>query len=474
MWDTCRERPVGERTPLECAVELLGGMACYKRQPFFRWGARRVWLSPDVSRLVWTSKKDGVPADALRLSKVTALRVVDKELAVETAGGRRLALMFSSPPEAAVWGRCLSVLVPLQATVETPPGVGAPEPEREDYDLVEDGWAGVPARSLPAVNDYVLLGRVRGHNGAARLALSRSARTFVGVRWVPAAAAEVLLRSAEEVAVLKRLRHPNLLAYREVLTPLPPPPPSDDEDDGGGASPPPPGGPPPPPPPAGAYVIFEHAARGVVVEGSRGSAAPHALPERIAREVIAGVIAATSALHAAGLPHGDIRPQTVLRAVDGTVKLNPLGAGAPATPAALRARLGGASPAYLAPELCWLGGPGGPPPPTTPRAAFAADVWAIGAVLFLMLYGRPPFVPPPPAAGSGSVPPLVAGGAGATASAPPAGAAAPSAADVQAAIVRGTLRVPRKPETSPLVRALLKGILEERDPAARVRRVCQK
>jgi eukaryotic-like serine/threonine-protein kinase len=92
------------------------------------------------------------------------------------------------------------------------------------------------------------------------------------------------------------------------------------------------------------------------------------------------------AAHTAGLSHLDLRPANVLITPDGHPRLAGLGlATLRATPGSDRRRDAGpdqATSAFLAPEQV-RGDPSGP----------AADLWALGAVLFVAVDGRPPFGP---------------------------------------------------------------------------------
>jgi eukaryotic-like serine/threonine-protein kinase len=108
------------------------------------------------------------------------------------------------------------------------------------------------------------------------------------------------------------------------------------------------------------------------------------LPVRRAAQLGLELLDALEAAHAAGLPHLDLRPGNVLVTTDGHVRLAGLGlaalrtatgAGLGTTPGADRA-----TAAFLAPEQV-RGDQTGP----------AADLWALGTILFLAVEGEPPF-----------------------------------------------------------------------------------
>ncbi|AXB47008.1 hypothetical protein A4R43_34960 [Amycolatopsis albispora] len=93
------------------------------------------------------------------------------------------------------------------------------------------------------------------------------------------------------------------------------------------------------------------------------------------------VAAALEAAHAAGITHRDVKPGNVLVAEDGRIKLTDFGIArnvSEATMTSTGMMLG--SPAYIAPEVASGG-----------EVTHAADLWGLGATIFAILEGRPPY-----------------------------------------------------------------------------------
>jgi eukaryotic-like serine/threonine-protein kinase len=127
-------------------------------------------------------------------------------------------------------------------------------------------------------------------------------------------------------------------------------------------------------------LIEGHTLREVLRESGRLSA-PEAL------EIMIPVLEALAAAHRAGLIHRDVKPENVLVADDGAVKVGDFGLARAVEASPLTATTGLllGTVAYLAPEQVARG-----------IADARADVYACGIMLFELLTGKPPFQGPTP------------------------------------------------------------------------------
>jgi serine/threonine-protein kinase len=131
------------------------------------------------------------------------------------------------------------------------------------------------------------------------------------------------------------------------------------------------------------FLALEYVPGGTLADAlAAGPLAP-----RPAAELVRRVAAAVAAAHAAGVVHRDLKPGNILLAEDGTPKVTDFGLAKPVAGAdtptggltATGAVLG--TPAYMAPEQA----------AGRPDVGPSADVYAVGAVLYECLTGRPPF-----------------------------------------------------------------------------------
>jgi serine/threonine-protein kinase len=132
------------------------------------------------------------------------------------------------------------------------------------------------------------------------------------------------------------------------------------------------------------YLALEYLDGGSLAERLRG--AP--LPAREAAELVGALARAMHAAHERGIVHRDLKPGNVLLSGEGAPKVTDFGLARrlddSAHPTVSGALIG--TPSYMAPEQASPGKQVGP----------AADVYALGAVLYECLTGRPPFQAPTP------------------------------------------------------------------------------
>eukprot|EP01065_Artemidia_motanka_P047736 TRINITY_DN7546_c0_g1_i1.p1 TRINITY_DN7546_c0_g1~~TRINITY_DN7546_c0_g1_i1.p1 ORF type:complete len:900 (+),score=196.22 TRINITY_DN7546_c0_g1_i1:70-2769(+) len=169
-----------------------------------------------------------------------------------------------------------------------------------------------------------------------------------------------LAKVQREVAVMKKLRHRNLVSLHEVI----------DDPDGDKI-----------------ILVLEYVQGGPVGVINTELGTVRVLSDAWLRRVLYGTARGLRYLHHSGVIHRDIKPENIL--VDeraGAVRIGDLGACyvCPAEGDMINAIEG--TPAFFAPES--LPRPGGPPPQFSGRMA---DVWALGVTVFALAVGRLPF-----------------------------------------------------------------------------------
>jgi eukaryotic-like serine/threonine-protein kinase len=129
------------------------------------------------------------------------------------------------------------------------------------------------------------------------------------------------------------------------------------------------------------YCALEFCPGGALTDRLNGTP----LPPREAARLVETLARAVHAAHEAGIVHRDLKPGNVLLAADDQPKVTDFGLakrlkGSPSDLTATGAILG--TPSYMAPEQAAGGGK---------HVGPAADVYALGAVLYECLTGHPPF-----------------------------------------------------------------------------------
>jgi serine/threonine protein kinase len=208
---------------------------------------------------------------------------------------------------------------------------------------------------LPEVPGHEILGVLgRGGMGVAYKARQLSLHRIVAVKKILAgacASAAELARFRREAEAAACLKHPNIVQIHAV-----------GEQDGL------------------PYLVQEYVEGGSLGEQLAGTPQP----ARAAAQLVETLARAMDDAHQHGIVHRDLKPANVLLAADGTPKITDFG---------LAKRLDGGpeltasgaivgTPSYMAPEqAAGKGKQVGP----------AADVYALGAILYELLTGRPPF-----------------------------------------------------------------------------------
>jgi serine/threonine protein kinase len=274
------------------------------------------------------------------------------DLSCPACRGGAVRLLLGAPAEEAATvppARDSGTAAPhLPASPETTPPAYSTDDEVEAEE-VDDGPA------LPGdLRQYELLGELgRGGMGVVYKARQKGLKRVVALKMILAgnhAGPEELERFRVEAEAIARLRHPNVVQVYEI-----------GEHDGL------------------PFFSLEFCAGGSLEKKLR-----HPLPPREAAGLLEVLARAVQAAHDAGVIHRDLKPANVLFDAAGSPRITDFGLAKKLDEAGQgRTRTGAVmgTPSYMAPEQAGGRKDIGPP----------ADVYALGAVLYCCLTGRPPF-----------------------------------------------------------------------------------
>jgi tetratricopeptide (TPR) repeat protein len=213
-----------------------------------------------------------------------------------------------------------------------------------------------PEAPLPVFPGHETLGRIgRGGMGAVFKARDTDLDRIVAIKTIVEgrlAGADRRERFRAEARAVARLRHPNIITIHAI-----------GEHEGQ------------------PYLVLEFAAGGNLAD--RLAKRPMTPPEAAALlEILARAV---DAAHRAGVVHRDLKPGNILLTADGVPKVGDFGLAKFLNADGGRTVTGEVlgSPSYMAPEQA-----GG----RTREVGPAADVYALGAILYQALTGRPPFL----------------------------------------------------------------------------------
>ena len=208
------------------------------------------------------------------------------------------------------------------------------------------------------VPGYELLEELgRGGMGVVFKARQKSLNRIVALKMVLAGRGgpTVMKRFRAEAEAVGQLQHVNIVQVYEI-----------DEHDGQ------------------PFYTLEYCPRGNLSKRLDGKP----LPNRDAAALVQDLTRAMTAVHQAGIVHRDLKPQNVLMAADGTPKVTDFGIAKTSSGEGSHTQTGAilGTPRYMAPEQA---------EGRTKEVGPAADVWALGAILYECLTGRPPFLAAP-------------------------------------------------------------------------------
>ena len=220
-----------------------------------------------------------------------------------------------------------------------------------------------------------------GHFSTVRLALKRETRIRVAVKVVQRRDASRTAKIEREVDILRmcnRLNHPHIVRLLDYF-------------DGGAAE-----------VPAESYLVFEYLPDGSLLDHLQEVGS---MPEFDARSIVRQIASALKAIHDVGIVHRDVKPENVLFAENGNVKLVDFGFAKSARSASGGGGGGGGAhdnaspsggPAALASRrfaVSPCGTPGFVAPEVLQHTGYncAVDMWSLGVITFMCLFGSSPF-----------------------------------------------------------------------------------
>ncbi|RCV27443.1 hypothetical protein SETIT_5G325500v2 [Setaria italica] len=240
---------------------------------------------------------------------------------------------------------------PLQAEASPSPSLQAGRPAPSAAAAAKRGPAGAGGLLMGKYE----LGRLLGHGTFAKVYLARHVGSGESVA-IKVLDKEKAVKSGlvshikREIAVLRRVRHPNIVHLFEVMATK-----------------------------TKIYFVMELVRGGELFSRvSKGR-----LREDTARRYFQQLVSAVAFCHARGVFHRDLKPENLLVGEDGNLKVSDFGLSAVADqfrPDGLLHTFCG-TPAYVAPEVLGRRGYDGA----------KADVWSCGVILFVLMAGYLPF-----------------------------------------------------------------------------------
>ncbi|DBA93024.1 TPA: hypothetical protein ACH3X2_003363 [Trebouxia sp. C0005] len=223
-------------------------------------------------------------------------------------------------------------------------------------------------KGITFVNQYIIVGTLgQGAFGKVKLVLNSADMNLYAVKLLskgslmrhqrmrPRTASDFQVEAQRRMNVIRLLHHPNIICPFEVI--------DDPQADK-------------------LLLVMEYAEAGPVMRGDR-STEKVPLAEGVALKFFRDVLQGLDYLHSKSIVHGDLKPDNMLLASDGRVKISDFGSARMVDHGHTTVRTMG-TPAFLAPEMC----------EGAPYHGEVADIWALGICLYMFIYGTVPFKHP--------------------------------------------------------------------------------
>lgn len=244
----------------------------------------------------------------------------------------------------------------LQDAMKTPrsPREVVISPRPLSAEIMKEATPRKEKKKRASLNGEYIVGKElgKGSSGTVSMAINKNSGEIVAVKTVPkqilSVEAEVRLR--REYALMKVLRHPNLIKLLDVLEN-----------------------------PQEIIIIMEYAAHGDLFEYIV-TQSNNRLSEETAKSLFCQIALGVQYLHAQGFIHRDLKPENILLGEDGRAFIADLGFGTSWHPKKVSKTQCG-SLMYASPEIVGSKEYVGP----------EVDVWSLGVLLYAMTTGRHPF-----------------------------------------------------------------------------------
>jgi serine/threonine protein kinase len=240
----------------------------------------------------------------------------------------------------------------IGAEVLVPEELGATSTYRSRLERTDQDLKARP----PTISGYEILGEL-GHGGMGVVYRARqiSLNRIVALKMIRSgdlASSQDLARFRREAEAVARLKHSNIVHIYEV-----------GDDDGR------------------PYLSLEYVEGGSLAQGIKGTPQP----SRLAAELVETLSRAVHAAHQCGIIHRDLKPSNVLLTPDRVPKITDFGLAKRLDDDLGQTQTGAVlgTPSYMAPEQA---------AGRSREIGPATDIYALGAILYELVTGRPPFL----------------------------------------------------------------------------------